>query len=246
MPEPTDVLQGLRASTADLVLGLTETRWTDAELTTATLLPGWTRGHLLTHLARNADSIAGTLSGTLRGEVIAQYPGGRQQRNGDIEAGAGRHLAEQLTDVRESAAKLDRVFGALGEAEAWDRPSGDDLPAHEWLRRRWLEVEVHRVDLDCGYTPDRWPPLFVASLWPEIAPTLGERATGPVRVEVTVDGSLSGAVTDEVVGSSFEAGHGDARTEVRGPDWAVLAWLLGRRSAAEAALGAAPALRPWR
>ena len=34
---------------------------TDAEVAEPSLLPGWTRGHVLTHLARNADGLANLL-----------------------------------------------------------------------------------------------------------------------------------------------------------------------------------------
>ena len=54
------------------------------------LLPGWTVGHVLAHLARNADGMRGMLDGGGRGEVAAQYPGGAAQREADIAAGAGR------------------------------------------------------------------------------------------------------------------------------------------------------------
>ena len=53
------------------------------------LLPGWTRGHVLTHIARNADSFVRVLEAARRGEVVTQYEGGVDGRNADIEAGAG-------------------------------------------------------------------------------------------------------------------------------------------------------------
>lgn len=56
-------------------------------------LPGWSVGHVLTHLARNAEGMVGRLDGALRGEEVALYPGGRDQRNADIASGAGRAAA---------------------------------------------------------------------------------------------------------------------------------------------------------
>ena len=52
------------------------------------LLPEWTRGHVLTHIARNADSFVRVLEAARRGEVVTQYEGGVAGRNADIEAGA--------------------------------------------------------------------------------------------------------------------------------------------------------------
>ena len=54
------------------------------------LLPGWTRGHVLTHIARNADSFVRVLEAARQGEVVTQYEGGVAGRNAAIEAGATR------------------------------------------------------------------------------------------------------------------------------------------------------------
>ena len=40
----------------------------DLDVTAPSLLPGWTVGHVLTHLARNADSMTLALAGAERGE----------------------------------------------------------------------------------------------------------------------------------------------------------------------------------
>ncbi|MET0910545.1 MAG: maleylpyruvate isomerase N-terminal domain-containing protein, partial [Ilumatobacteraceae bacterium] len=53
---------------------MTEGAGADAEL--PSLLPGWTRGHVLTHIARNADSFVRLLEAAGRGEVVTQYAGG--------------------------------------------------------------------------------------------------------------------------------------------------------------------------
>ena len=149
-------LAPLRSSTADLLRGLADEQWSDADVHAPSLLPGWTRGHVLTHLARNADGIALTLSGALRGERLARYPDGPAGRNADIEAGAGRSLAEQLLDVQQSADQLDRLFAAVDDANGWDLPC-DDRTAGEYVGARWREVEIHRVDLGGGYGAPDWP-----------------------------------------------------------------------------------------
>lgn len=241
MPEPTAVLQALRASTSDLVHGVEAEQWSDADIAAPSLCAGWTRGHVLTHIARNADGITATLAGALRGEVVPRYPDGWDARNAAIDAGAGRPVTAVLSDVRDSAERLDRVFGAIGDADGWHLPTDQGHPAEHWVHHRWREVEIHRIDLAGSYSPQRWPPLLVAELLPEVASTLGDRAEGAVRVEVTAADSL---VADHV-GQLWRAGEGDP-VEVSGPDWAVLAWLVGRPSAAAAALTAAPGLRDWR
>ena len=42
----------------------------------ASRLPGWSRGHLLSHLARNADGVRGMVEGAIVGEEREQYPHG--------------------------------------------------------------------------------------------------------------------------------------------------------------------------
>src|SRR5918995_3450961 len=53
-------------------------------------LPHWSIGHVLTHLARNADSMVRVFDAAERGEVIDRYEGGVARRNAEIEAGATR------------------------------------------------------------------------------------------------------------------------------------------------------------
>jgi len=62
MSAPTAFLTGLRTSTAALLHGIVAERWTDADVRAPSLLPGWTRGHVLSHIARNADGITRTLT----------------------------------------------------------------------------------------------------------------------------------------------------------------------------------------
>jgi maleylpyruvate isomerase len=238
--EIVNALHDLRSSTSALLLGVEAERWTDADMRVPSLLPGWTRGHVLTHLARNADSYSRTVSGALRGEILQRYPDGPEGRNADIEAGARRGATELLADLRESADRLDRLFTAVGDAGAWDAPSQDERPVHAWVPARWREVEVHRVDLGGSYGAADWPPAFVSYLVPKLAERVGERSDQSLRIEVEAEGS----VTTDLPGSVWPVGSGDP-VVVRGPDWAVLAWLTGRPEAAAGNLTTAPALGEW-
>jgi maleylpyruvate isomerase len=241
MPEPTAFLLALRASTADLVQDLLAQERSDTDVAALSLCDGWTRGHVLTHIARNADGMSETLAGALRGEIVERYPGGWERRNADISAGAGRPFAALVADVRDSAERLDRMFGAIADADGWELPTEKGSRADSWPLRRWREVEIHRVDLDAGYTPDRWPPLLVAEVLPAVADILGKRTDAALHVTVTADGSLSA----EHVGREWTAGSGDDPVQVRGADWAILAWLIGRASIVGDALSAAPPLSEW-
>jgi maleylpyruvate isomerase len=182
MAVPVVELAGCRESHARLdraLAGLTE-----EQARRPSRLPGWSVGHLLTHLARNADSVVRRLEGAARGEVLSQYVGGREGRAADIEAGAHRSAAELVADIRESSARCDAACAAVAP-EVWDRPtvglSGDESPAAFLAFSRWREVEVHHVDLGLGYEPADWPVALVEHWLPSLLADLPGR-TDPSRL----------------------------------------------------------------
>ena len=119
-------------------------------------LPDWTIGHVLTHIARNADSVVWRLEGAQVGELRDQYPGGLEQRADDIARGAGRPAVELVDDVRRSADAVERVMSDLSPA-AWDALSRTSRGVVETSRdavlSRWREVVVHHGDLGLGPVP---------------------------------------------------------------------------------------------
>src|SRR5262249_3857831 len=48
----------------------------DDDVRAPSLLPGWTRAHVLSHVARSGEADARTVDGAVRGEVLDKYPGG--------------------------------------------------------------------------------------------------------------------------------------------------------------------------
>src|SRR5439155_6679251 len=118
------------------------------------LLPGWTRGHVLTHIARSGEADAQTVEGAIRGEVVDKYPGGDEQRTRDIEAGAGRGAAALLGDLVTTQRALTDAWGRV-EDGMWERltrtPMGPRTVAGTVHARR-REILVHLVDLDVGYS----------------------------------------------------------------------------------------------
>jgi maleylpyruvate isomerase len=240
MSAPTAMLAALRRSTIGLLRGVDAERWTYDEVLAPSLLPGWTRGHVLAHIARNADGISRTLSGALRGERVPRYPGGTASRAADIEAGSTRGFAELAADVQESADRLDRLFAAIADADGWDLPT-EDRPARDYVVGRWREVEIHRVDLRGAYTADQWPAEFVDYLLPEAVRDVADGGAAPLRIEVAPQGS----VTADLGGQVWTVGTGRP-TLVTGPDWALLAWLIGRPGAAAGVLNQTPELPAWR
>jgi len=146
-------------------------------------LPGWTIGHVLTHLARNADSHVRMLEGAGRGEALEQYAGGYDQRSADIEAGAHRRAADLVGDVCSSASHLEQMW-ARTEPEAWaghGLARGRLWPCRHLPFHRWREVELHHVDLGLGYEPGDWPEPYVARELPLALAGLPERLPEEAR-----------------------------------------------------------------
>jgi maleylpyruvate isomerase len=141
---------------------------TDADVRAPSALPDWTVGHVLTHLARNGDSVVHLTEAIGRGEVEDQYPGGATQRSTDIEAGSSRHAAELLADVREVNERVHRAWDALTD-EQWltglaRTASMREMPATYLPVMRCREVVVHTSDLGLPTATWReWPDAFVSA-----------------------------------------------------------------------------------
>lgn len=139
---------------------------TDEQCRQPSMLPGWTRGHVLSHLARNAESHALMFAAATRGEESEQYPGGKSVRDAAIEAGAHRSAAELVADVRVSIYALEAAW-ASATALTWSghgiksHSDGSRVPIPTLVLMRWCETEVHHADLDLGFTWREWNPLFV-------------------------------------------------------------------------------------
>jgi maleylpyruvate isomerase len=251
-------LDEVRWSTESLLAALRERPPTVSWVRQPSLLPGWTRGHVLSHLARNADAIARTLAGAARGERIPMYDG-EAERDADIQAGAGRPAEEIVEDVAASARRLDETWSGLSDS-AWQREAvtrTGPLPALRMIGTRWREVEIHRVDLADGYGPGDWPASFVAPLLPSLLDParIGRRLPVGLTVEVVNTDSgqrwLVGGDLPQPVGTARSARAAAVRSaatppaRVVGPSWALVGWLLGRTSVVRPELGDPPVLAPW-
>jgi len=156
-PKLIDTVHACAASHAALVAHLADL--TDAQARQPSLLPDWSVGHLLTHIARNADGFSRMVEGAQRGEVVAMYEHGVDGRRADIESGSGRSAAELVADIEASAHRLDDLFARCDDT-AWSGHGltiAGETPISELPERRRGEVEIHRVDLGLGYTFADWP-----------------------------------------------------------------------------------------
>jgi maleylpyruvate isomerase len=184
-----------------------------AAVSAPSLLPGWTIGHVLTHLARSADAYTATLTWARTGiDAEADPP--------DLGEGAKRPLREQVEDLRLAHERFADA-GAAMTAEAWTLklPStGHSAAIIPWERLR--EVEVHHVDLGDRYTPGDWPEAFALRLLREIVTGAGDdwppMELRPFGIDHPV--RIGDAENPPVIG---------------GPTKSLAAWLAGRADGAD-------------
>ncbi|MFI6043356.1 maleylpyruvate isomerase family mycothiol-dependent enzyme [Nocardia sp. NPDC051321] len=213
----------------------------DNDAAEPSLLPGWSRGHVLAHLARNADSLLNLLLWAHTRVEIPQYAS-MYLRDFDIEAGAPRPAAEQLVDNEAATKRWLALANSLTEA-TWHAEvrtrQGRPIPASEVRWMRLQEVEIHHVDLNAGYTPADWPAPFVA------------RILGQATVDMN---RITSAATEPVPGFALRAtdtdftgivGADSPTNTISGPAAAIAAWLLGRSDGADLT-GDLPALPAWK
>ncbi len=184
----------------------------DGAVSAPSALPGWTIGHLLTHVARNADAYTNLLTWARTGVETPAYA--TPATRGDaIEDGAGRPIAEQVADLRAAHERFADAAAAM-PADAWTffLPStGASAAAVPWARLR--EVEVHHVDLGREYTPEDWSDAFALRLLREIVGALEDfpLVLRPQGIEHTLT-----------------VGDPDGAPEISGPTRSIAAWLAGR------------------
>lgn len=194
---------------ADTIL-LDEEQWREPSL-----LPGWTRAHVATHLARNADALRVLMSAASTGDPHALYASDNAKFN-DIERGAERTGMDLHVDLDTSAGELARYSA---QVEDWLIPVkvfGGEFPLSVTPLIRLSELSLHHVDLDVGYSwqdveivPARWLLQWTLLLMDD--PALP-------AVELASDSGVTGAM-----------GEGERRS-VSGSDAALWAWLTGRSS----------------
>ncbi|RCW39579.1 maleylpyruvate isomerase [Halopolyspora algeriensis] len=206
------------------------------------LLPNWTRAHVISHLARGADGCVNLLTWARTGVEHPMYTS-KEDRDADIREGGVRSHRLLLEDLRASSARLIEAARSLSPpawtAEVVGAP-GKPIPAYEVLRSRLLELWVHLVDLDYGFGMDDIPATDVEQLLQDTVRQLAGRPDVPA---VTVVAEFEGGTV-----RSWDLGMPLQRPQrgkqVRGHPGALLGWLLGRTGSADLH-GDAPEMPPW-
>jgi len=173
---------------------------------------GWTRGHVIAHLALNAEGLSGAVRGLGEGVPTTMYAS-NEARDADIAALGAAEPAEVRERLRGSAAliaaALDQI-PALPPGATFERtPAGILMRAHDVPLLRLREVEIHHADLDAGYSHADWPTETAVRFLAHDA----DRYDGPPVVARATD-----------VGRTFAFGQAGQETPVLSGTASALSW----------------------
>jgi maleylpyruvate isomerase len=205
------------------------------------VLPGWTRGHVVAHLSRNADAFTQVLRQVAAGEPAHMYAS-TDARGADIEETLGTHDVDGLRqDAEQACARLARELIACDSdpASPYSRLAGDEAtwPLASVGSRRRAEVEIHHADLDVGYRPADWPADFSIAM---VKQRQDEMAALP-------RGCPSMVLSATDVAGLWKFGEGQG-PEIHGTAGDLAWWLVGRGggSGLTSSSGELPDLGRWR
>lgn len=160
-----------------------------------------------------------------------------ETRDSDIERDAPRPLGEQLADLRTSGAAF---LAAASEPADWSRTvtlrNGVTDSASRIPFRRWVEIELHHVDLGTGYGLEDLPEEFVTRENDFLAERFAGHPDVPPTTAVTEDGRIW----------TTGGGSDSSPVTVRGTAPDILGWLCGRRDGSALTVdgGGLPTLPP--
>jgi maleylpyruvate isomerase len=159
-----DLLSDLHDATHRLVRAVDELD--DAAYAEPSRLPGWTRGHVVAHLALNAEALTGALRGVLAGEPVPMYASdaARDDDIDDLAPASPTVLRDRLYAATTSLAEALTALPAERVDAVVERTPGSErtFAAGEVAAMRLHEVEFHHADLGTGYTAGDWAPGFAA------------------------------------------------------------------------------------
>ncbi|GAA1818913.1 mycothiol-dependent maleylpyruvate isomerase NagL [Luedemannella flava] len=198
-------------------------RLDDAAFAAPSLLPGWSRAHVIGHVARNAEGLTRLCEWAATGVETPMYAS-RESRDADIEASAVLRPAALREDLVTTASRLTAALSTLDDTarRATVRgASGLEFPAARipWLRVR--EVWLHAVDLAADVSFDDIPAPLVDALIDDVTGSLSKHPDCPPVLLVPLDR-----------GDTVRFGPpGVAPTEVTGTAAQLVGWVSGRAGA---------------
>ena len=183
------------------------------------LLPRWSRAHVVAHLALNGEGLATAVVGALEGRTVTMYPSD-ERRDADIDKLGAAEPAEIRDRLFAATTGLREALAALAEEPSRAETvihrtpgSARHFAAGDVGDMRLREVEIHHVDLDAGYSPADWSLDFASEL-----------IEGGVQRQ-----SAQATLVATDLGRSWRLGTGasDGPT-VKGPACGLAWWLTGR------------------
>lgn len=215
---PLHVIRAAKREATQRLLGATM-GLSDDEWQAPSRLAGWTRAHIATHIARNAEAFEAVTKAVITNQKVPHLYPSDELRDRDIERGSERAGLQLQIDLDTTAGSLNTTFDALDDMEpgtaVWltndIRVDVTDLPA-----LRLAEIALHHVDLDLGMTVDDLPDVSARTLLEWVCFRLRDRPEVPAMRIVSDSG-----LTDRIGGVGFA-------TTVHGPDGALAGWLSGR------------------
>jgi maleylpyruvate isomerase len=180
------------------------------------LLPNWSRGHVITHLANNARGLSNLIDWALTGVQKDMYVS-VEQRGIDIEEGARRPGSEIVADFLEQANifanNLDRLIAGPLLSDEVVLGNGMHVHPHEITTLRERELLVHLVDLGLDYKANDWSFDFSIK-------TLKSVSAGKRKERVNFRLLIAGDHTWTM--------DQNGMTDIFGTPQSLAAWLMGR------------------
>jgi maleylpyruvate isomerase len=243
-PQPAEaarLLDTLERATSGLSSSLA--RVSGKDLAEPSLLDSWSRSHVVAHLGNVADCLIRMTGDALAGRPTRMYPGGREQRNLEIDNAARLPPKQLLERFERSAAELATVWRDV-RRDQWGTSFTESELGTMQLGRlvamRLTEIEVHHADLAVAFGPRSWSPEFARGCLPlRIAslPRLRRRSDA----DRVVEGTWLLACDDLNTQWWVETHNGEveiamtgtrADTVLAGTAHDLMAFLLGRQGAA--------------
>jgi maleylpyruvate isomerase len=176
------ILHAVRAAHQRLIAGVADL--TDSQIAQPSLLPNWNVGHVLSHIALNAEAFVNVAAGLANGEVGIMYPT-TESRDEAINQGATRTAEEIRAHIKSSCAAFDNAWQhefAL-DATAARLVGTPTFAASEIPLRRLREVEVHHADADLtNFSYCDMSEAFVTFELTEQLQLIGRRSTKPLHL----------------------------------------------------------------
>ena len=251
MPGRTDLVTDERIAASLLLMRRGQAYWArklnelrDDEFDAPSLLPGWSRRHLVAHVGFNARAVARLVEWARTGVETPMYDSDTQ-REEEIDFGATLPV-EALRNLAAHAAVHLNVEWRDLPADAWSAEvrtaQGRLVPASETVWMRTREVWIHAVDLDNGGSVRDFPPELHALLLEDLV-RVWRRKRKPGDRDIVLE-PTDGAEIYRIL----TAEEGDAGAlRVRGTTPDLVGWGIGRsRQGVLDGNGAAPpAAPPW-